>query len=106
MNCSNLVQSTVYHLFDPNNSCAFQMVGVGTANVNLSGSRHAFTSLLGRDAESWGLSYYGRIQHKGHFEEIRGGKFGQGTILGVHVDMWHGTVSYYKNRRPLGNVQG
>ena len=78
------------------------MVGVGTGNVNLGAYRHAFTSLLGRDGESWGLSYYGRKQHKGSFEEIKGAKFGQGTILGVHVDMWHGTLSYYKNRRPLG----
>ena len=78
------------------------MVGVGTSNVNLSSSRHVFTSLIGKDADSWGLSYYGRLYHKGKMEQIPEGHFGQGTIVGVHVDMWHGTVTYYKNRTPLG----
>lgn len=37
-----------------------QMVGIGTSDVNLDKYRHTFCSLLGKDAESWGLSYTGK----------------------------------------------
>lgn len=36
------------------------MVGIGTCDVNLDKYRHTFCSLLGKDADSWGLSYTGR----------------------------------------------
>jgi len=39
-----------------------QMVGIGTSDVNLDKYRHTFCSLLGKDADSWGLSYTGKIQ--------------------------------------------
>lgn len=28
--------------------------------------------------------------------------FTQGDIIGVHVDLWSGTLEYYLNRKPLG----
>lgn len=37
------------------------MVGIGTSDVNLDKYRHTFCSLLGKDEESWGLSYTGSI---------------------------------------------
>ena len=41
-------------------SClAVQMVGIGTSDINLDKYRHSFCSLLGKDCESWGLSYTG-----------------------------------------------
>ena len=78
------------------------MVGVGTEAVDLDSYKYSFCSFLGRDSDSWGLSYYGRAQHKGNFLPINGARFGQGSIIGCHLDMWHGTLSFYKNRRPLG----
>lgn len=39
-----------------------QMVGVGTSDVNLDKYRHTFCSLLGKDTDSWGLSYTGKIK--------------------------------------------
>lgn len=36
-----------------------QMVGIGTSDVNLDKYRHTFCSLLGKDEDSWGLSYTG-----------------------------------------------
>lgn len=36
------------------------MVGIGTSDVNLDKYRHTFCSLLGKDADSWGLSYTGK----------------------------------------------
>ena len=77
------------------------MVGVSTMNIDLNKYRHAFCSLLGRDEDSWGLSYTGVTHHKAQ-KEMYTSKFGQGDIIGVHLDMWLGTMSYYKNRRPLG----
>lgn len=77
------------------------MVGVGTMDLDLNKYRHKFCSLVGRDGDSWGLSYTGMLHHKGHKLKYAS-KFGQGTIIGVHLDMWHGTLSFYKNRKPLG----
>lgn len=77
------------------------MVGVCTAHIDLNKCRHMFCSMIGQDTESWGLSYTGMIQHrsiKGQYSS----KFGQGSIIGIHLDMWHGTLSFYKNKRPLG----
>lgn len=37
------------------------MVGVGTSDVNLDKYRHTFCSLLGKDTDSWGLSYTGKL---------------------------------------------
>ena len=81
--------------------CAFQMVGVGTADLDLNKYRHKFCSLIGRDSDGWGLSYTGMVQHKGQKHSFSS-KFGQGTIIGLHLDMWRGTLAFYKNRKPLG----
>lgn len=29
-------------------------------------------------------------------------RFGQGSIIGVHLDTWHGTLTFYKNRHCIG----
>lgn len=29
-------------------------------------------------------------------------RFGQGSIIGVHLDTWHGTLTFYKNRKCIG----
>lgn len=42
-------------------SLILQMVGIGTSDVNLDKYRHTFCSLLGKDTDSWGLSYTGKI---------------------------------------------
>ena len=77
------------------------MVGVGTHLVDMDSCKSLFCSLLGRDEESWGLSYMGSLYHMGESKPYST-KFGQGTIIGVHLDMWHGTLEFYKNRTPLG----
>ncbi|XP_030610567.1 SPRY domain-containing SOCS box protein 3 isoform X3 [Archocentrus centrarchus] len=59
------------------------MVGVGTSEVNLEKFKYNFGSLLGHDEDSWGLSY-------------------TGSIIGVHLDTWHGTLTFYKNRHCIG----
>ncbi|XP_072273918.1 SPRY domain-containing SOCS box protein 3 isoform X2 [Pyxicephalus adspersus] len=77
------------------------MVGIGTSDVNLDKYRHTFCSLLGKDAESWGLSYTGLLQHKGDKSSFSS-RFGQGSIIGVHLDTWHGVLTFYKNRKCIG----
>lgn len=44
------------------------MVGIGTSDVNLDKYRHTFCSLLGKDEDSWGLSYTGKyaVEHHKH----------------------------------------
>ncbi|XP_061561324.1 SPRY domain-containing SOCS box protein 3 [Phycodurus eques] len=77
------------------------MVGIGTAEVNLEKFKYNFGSLLGHDEDSWGLSYTGLLQHKG--EKVNfSSRFGQGSIIGLHLDTWHGTLTIYKNRRCVG----
>lgn len=77
------------------------MIGVGTHEMDLNRHRHEFCSMLGKDSESWGLSYNGSLQYQGNKTRYSA-KYGQGTIIGVHLDMWHGTLTFFKNRIPLG----
>ncbi|XP_037392890.1 SPRY domain-containing SOCS box protein 3 isoform X1 [Pygocentrus nattereri] len=77
------------------------MVGIGTPEVNLDQFRHSFCSMLGADAHSWGLSYTGLLHHKGSKVSFSP-RFGQGSIIGLHLDTWHGTLTFYKNRRWIG----
>lgn len=43
----------------------------------------------------------GYIQHKGKMQPY-GRPYGCGSIVGVHLDMWKGTLQFYLNRKPLG----
>lgn len=103
------------------------MVGIGSSDVNLDKFKHTFCSLLGKDADSWGLSYTGKINRNGTKQywldtdvftnsdvpfvgllHHKGKKmnfsscFGQGSIIGVHLDTWHGTLTFFKNRKCIG----
>lgn len=77
------------------------MIGVGSEHNNLNRNESTFSSMLGEDPESWGLSYTGIFHHAG--ETIcYSPRFSQGSIIGVHLDMWQGTLSFYRNRHLLG----
>lgn len=88
-----LMQSAVYG--------TDMMVGLGTASVQMDKYRNQFCSFLGIDEESWGLSYTGQVQHGGKSQSYTN-KFSQGTIIGIHLDMWRGTLTFYKNKQNLG----
>ncbi|XP_075993108.1 SPRY domain-containing SOCS box protein 3a [Genypterus blacodes] len=77
------------------------MVGIGTHDVSLDKFKHTFCSLLGKDADSWGLSYTGLLHHKGDKMNFSS-RFGQGSIIGLHLDTWHGTLTVFKNRKCIG----
>lgn len=77
------------------------MVGVGTSKVDLSSAKQIYCSLLGRDQESFGFSYKGYIQYKSEIREY-GSRFGEGSLVGMHLDTWKGTLQFFLNRKPLG----
>jgi len=76
------------------------MVGVGTVKAELD-MRGVFCSLLGHNHESWGFSYRGNLQYGGEKREYAK-CFGQGSLVGVHLDTWKGTLQFFLNRKPLG----
>lgn len=43
----------------------------------------------------------GLLQHKGDKVKFSP-RFGQGSVIGVHLDTWHGTLSFYQNRQFIG----
>jgi len=77
------------------------MVGVATTLAPLATGQRSYCSLLGREGESWGWSYQGYTQHGGRQQKY-GTKWGQGDRLGVHLDLWRGSLEFYLNRKPLG----
>ncbi|CAG0879832.1 unnamed protein product [Darwinula stevensoni] len=77
------------------------MVGVGSKDLDVSQRLVRYCSLLGQDEHSWGLSHLGEIHHKGKVKKYCQ-PFGQGCIVGLYLDLWKGTLSYFLNRKPLG----
>ena len=85
------------------------MIGVGTKDVDLNRYKSQFCSMLGRDSDSWGLSYFGTFQNGGKTKDFTD-KFERGTVIGIHLDMWKGTLSFFRDGDLLGvaasNLQG
>lgn len=101
--CRYLFIDFVIQLAVPIHFYNYQMVGVGTKKADLTSTMDSFCSLLGRDNESWGYSYKGFIQHSGQFKEYAA-CFKQGSLVGVHLDTWKGTLQFFLNRKPLGKL--
>lgn len=77
------------------------MIGVGTEKVDLLANKYRFASALGLDTNSWGYSYRGIAQHDNE-SKFYGKKFGTGSIVSCHLDLFRGTIEFYMNRMPLG----
>lgn len=77
------------------------MIGVGTAAVDLNKYKSQFCSIIGKDSNSWGISYFGTLHHNGKTKDYTN-KFERGSIIGCHLDLWKGTLSFYKDGEPLG----
>lgn len=45
--------------------------------------------------------FLGGIYHNEQWSEYHSG-FGQGSIVGVHIDLWRGRISYHINRKLIG----
>ncbi|XP_077142971.1 SPRY domain-containing SOCS box protein 3-like [Ranitomeya variabilis] len=78
------------------------MVGVGTSRATLCASSFQYINLLGLDADSWGLSYKGKIWHGGSSRQYTEPFYEEGTLIGLHLNMEDGTLTFYKDRQSLG----
>lgn len=52
-----------------------------------------------------GVLFSGLLHHKGDKTNFSS-RFGQGSIIGVHLDTWHGTLTFFKNRKCIGKSEG
>ncbi|XP_068717672.1 SPRY domain-containing SOCS box protein 3-like [Montipora capricornis] len=77
------------------------MIGVGTKDALLQTNDFEFVDLIGRDNQSWGLSYKGKIWHNGQVKQYCE-PFYDSTVIGVLLDMDAGTLSYFMSGKPLG----
>ncbi|XP_025109349.1 SPRY domain-containing SOCS box protein 3-like isoform X1 [Pomacea canaliculata] len=78
------------------------MVGVGTSRAVLSSDYCQYVNLLGMDRESWGLSYKGITWHGGLSCQFCEPFFDRRTVIGCHLDMDRGTLSFSRNGQHLG----
>ncbi|XP_035694993.1 SPRY domain-containing SOCS box protein 3-like [Branchiostoma floridae] len=78
------------------------MVGVGTKKALLHLGNYQYINLLGRDEESWGLSYKGTTWHNGKYQQYTEPFYDQTTVIGVHLNLYNGTLTYYRNGKSLG----
>lgn len=77
------------------------MLGVCTSDTDITQYKTSFCSLVGKDNTSWGLSYIGNFHHNGKAHNYTS-RFDQGAVIGVHLDAWHGKLSFFKDDEPLG----
>ncbi|XP_077317654.1 SPRY domain-containing SOCS box protein 3-like [Lithobates pipiens] len=78
------------------------MVGVGTGRAALHAGSFQYVNLLGKDSESWGLSYKGTVWHDGISKQYTEPFYEEGTVIGVHLNMEEGTLTFYRDRQSLG----
>jgi len=58
--------------------------------------------IAGCDKNSWGLSYKGNIWHKGQVTRYCEPFYEQNTIIGIHLNLYAGTITFYKDGKSLG----
>lgn len=59
--------------------------------------------IIGKDKKSWGISYKGDTYHGGVCtKQFCEPFYDAGTVIGVHLDLYSGHLSFYKNREYLG----
>ncbi|KAH9514410.1 SPRY domain-containing SOCS box protein 3 [Bulinus truncatus] len=80
------------------------MIGVGTKNALLKSKHYQFINLLGQDRESWGLSYKGFIWHNGISKRYCDPFYERHTVIGVLLNMYKGTLTFFKNGASLGEA--
>ena len=82
------------------------VIGIATINFDIESATCSYDSGLGKDqnGESWGYNYNGGWMHQSRvtFCQKKHPRWGLGSIIGVLLDRWKGTLEYYLNREPLG----
>jgi len=80
------------------------MVGVGTQKALLHTDNYQFVNLVGHDTESWGLSYKGSLWHNGKSKPYCAPFYDRSTVIGVYLNLYRGTLSYFINGKCLGEA--
>ncbi|KAK0048659.1 SPRY domain-containing SOCS box protein 3 [Biomphalaria pfeifferi] len=80
------------------------MIGVGTRKAQLKSKHYQYIHLLGKDKESWGLSYKGFIWHNGISKRYCDPFYERSTVIGVLLNRYKGTLSFFKNGVSLGEA--
>ncbi|XP_072044124.1 SPRY domain-containing SOCS box protein 3-like isoform X2 [Amphiura filiformis] len=78
------------------------MVGVGTKRALLHMDNYQFIDMLGKDEQSWGLSYKGTIWHNGRRERYCEPFYDTNTKIGMLLNLYTGTLTFFKNGVNLG----
>ncbi|XP_033117756.1 SPRY domain-containing SOCS box protein 3-like [Anneissia japonica] len=78
------------------------MVGVGTRQALLHTSNYQYVNLIGMDSHSWGISHKGTIWHDGKYKHYCEPFFDQQTRIGIQLNLYNGTLTFYKNGVSLG----
>ncbi|XP_069479310.1 SPRY domain-containing SOCS box protein 3-like [Ambystoma mexicanum] len=78
------------------------MLGVGTHKALLHAGNHTYIDLLGKDSESWGLSYKGFLWHGGACRRYTEPFYDKRTVIGVHLNMTEGTLTFFRKGQSLG----
>lgn len=63
---------------------------------------HRYFLSTGKDTNSWGLSHKGVLWHGNQTRRYTDVILEQGMVIGVHLDLYRGTLSYYINGKPMG----
>ena len=58
--------------------------------------------IAGIDNQSWGLSYKGTIWHNGQKLTYCEPFYKERTVIGVHLNLYQGTLTFYKDGQSLG----
>ncbi|GIX94818.1 SPRY domain-containing SOCS box protein 3 [Caerostris darwini] len=70
-------------------------VGIGTVDFDLHPLDYQLIAILAKDGETWSILNIGTFYSYGSW-------FMQGSVIGVHLDVWNGTLSFYRNKKYLG----
>ncbi|XP_078540825.1 SPRY domain-containing SOCS box protein 3-like [Lissotriton helveticus] len=78
------------------------MLGIGTPQALLHAGNYTYIDLLGKDSESWGLSYKGFLWHGGLCRRYTEPFYDRTTVVGAHLDLTEGTLTFFRNGESLG----
>ena len=60
--------------------------------------------ISGMDSNSWGLSYKGTLWHDGMCQQYTPKFYEANTVIGVNLNMYEGTLTFYKDGKNLGTA--
>jgi hypothetical protein len=74
--------------------------GIGMSNVNQIDATNLIQNSVSKE-NFWGYGSNGTLAHNNEIKQY-GPHFHEGDTLGAHLDLYHGTLEFHRNRKPLG----